>query len=427
MSSRDWPYPQFFRVGQRFDSHAIDSVADATWSALDRSRLSARIRTGDRVAVAVGSRGIANLPAIVMAVVQMVQRLGGDPFIVPAMGSHGGATAEGQTAMLASLGITADRVGAPIESSMDTVILGTTEDGLAVHFDRIASGADHVIAINRVKPHTRLVGSVESGIAKMLMIGLGKHRGAALYHQAFGDLDYRLDRLTPTVIPMILDQMPIAMTVAVVEDAFEQTAMIEAIEPDRVLDREPELLAIARDWMPGLPFDLVDFLVVDRIGKEISGTGMDTNVIGRKSHDKAPGENEFPKVKQIYVRSLTAKTSGNATGIGIAEYCHRDVVDAMDHRATRVNCVTGQHVTAGAIPLAFDSDRDVFDAVLSQFGRHGTGAMKWMRIRDTLHLGTVACSDAYWDLASGRSDLEILDEPAPMLLDERGNLVAPFS
>jgi hypothetical protein len=342
--------------------------------------------------------------------------------IVPAMGSHGGATAEGQAAVLATYGIVGDSVGCPVVSSMETVLVGTTDDGVDVHFDKSASGADHVIVINRIKPHTRLTGRFESGLVKMLMIGLGKHRGALLYHQVFPDYDYRLDKLAPGIISMILERMPITLGLAVVEDAFEHTSLIESVPPENLLTREPELLAIARSRMPQLPFDHSDLLIIDRIGKEISGTGMDTNVIGRKSNDRCAAPDEFPKVRQIYVRALTENTKGNASGIGLAEYTHRRVVEAMDEVVTRINCVTSAHVSAGAVPLAFDSDRAVLDAVVSQISRDRIADLQWMWITDTLNVSELACSKGYWTAACDRDNLEILSKPRPLEFDGEGNL-----
>lgn len=415
-------YPEFVGIRQRFESHAIEDVPHAVGQALLDAKLAERIETGQRVAIAVGSRGIGNLRQIVAEVVRCVAAAGGEPMIVPAMGSHGGATAEGQAGMLASFGIDATSMGCPIASSMETTVVGTTRDGVVAHFDLNASKADHVIVINRIKPHTRLVGQLESGLSKMLMIGLGKHKGASLYHQVFPDYDYQLDGLAPSIVSMIVDRMPITLGLAIVEDAFEQTSLIEAVEPSQILSREPELLKIAKSWMPRLPFDKADLLIVDRMGKEISGTGMDTNVIGRKSNDNCAAADEFPKIRQIYVRSLTEQSAGNASGIGIAEYCHQRVVDAMDVEVTRINCVTSAHVTAGAIPLAFASDRATLDAVVSQISSQRIANLKWMWISDTLHISELRCSKAYLDEARQRDDLEILTQPEPLQFDDAQNL-----
>ncbi len=414
--------PEMFAVRQLFASHAVDDVTDAVRSALQVSGLRSRIEPGQRVAIAVGSRGIANLREIIAEVVRFVSGAGGKPMIVPAMGSHGGATAEGQRAVLAKYGID-DSIGCGIDATMDTVLVGQTGDGVDVHFDKVASQADHVIVVNRVKPHTRLVGDYESGLVKLLMIGLGKHHGAKLYHQVFPDYGYSLNSLAPSIVSMILERMPITLGLAIVEDAFENTSLVEAVEPDQLLNRERELLQIAKSQMPRLPFDHADLLVVDQIGKEISGTGMDTNVIGRKWNDRCAAPEEYPKVRQIYLRSLTKQTAGNACGVGLSEYCHQRVVDDMDAEVTKINCVTAAHVTGGAVPLAFGSDLDALTAVVSQTREDRIAGLKWMWIRDTLHLDRVTCSSAFWDEASTRDDLEILCKPRPLRFGADSNLV----
>ncbi|MFK8112747.1 MAG: lactate racemase domain-containing protein [Rubripirellula sp.] len=413
-------YPEFFCLRQKFAAHPLEDVSLAVREAMARVDLS--IQPGQRVAIAVGSRGIANLTEVVGEVVQRVIAMGGEPLIVPAMGSHGGATSDGQAQVLASFGITAVSMGCPVVSSMDTVLVGTTSGGVDVHFDRTASEADHVIVINRIKPHTRLTGKYESGLIKMLMIGLGKHSGASLYHQVFPDYEYQLDLLAGEIVQMLIDQMPITLGLAIVEDAFEQTSLIEAVAPHELLAREPALLEIAKSRMPRLPFDHVDLLLVDQIGKEISGTGMDTNVIGRKVNDKAAAANELPKVREIYVRSLTEKTAGNGTGIGIAEYCHQHVIDAIDMQKVRVNCVTSAHPSAGAIPLTFPSDRAALDAVVSQAAVDRIADLRWMWIHNTLEISELACSRVYLEAAQKNPDFEILTDPQPLPFDADGNL-----
>jgi Lactate racemase N-terminal domain len=419
--------PQFFRVRQHFASHRLDAVELSVNETLEKASLQKKVRPGQRVAIAVGSRGITNLARIVRAVVRFVEAVGGVPAIVPAMGSHGGATAAGQASLLASFGIDAESMKCPIESSMDTIQLGTTADGFPIYFDATCKQFDHVIVVNRIKPHTRLVGDYESGLVKMLMIGLGKHRGAVAYHQAFQDYDYRLDRIAPIVVPTILKTIPISLGLAIIEDAFDHTSLIEAVTPKEFLSREPELLKIARSRMPQLPFDHADLLIIDSIGKEISGTGMDTNVVGRKSNDNIAGPNEYPKVRQIYVRSLSSQTAGNATGIGIAEFCRTQVVRDMNVEVTRLNCLTSGHVTAAAIPIHFESDREVLTAAMTQVSRPQPELVKWMWVKDTLRLSEVACSAAYWTDAAHRDDLHVLEQPKSLEFDANGNLASPFA
>jgi hypothetical protein len=416
--------PDFFRVRQRFASQAIDHVESAVAQALAGSILTQRVQAGQRVGIAVGSRGITNLSRIVGEVVNYVASIGGQPVILPAMGSHGGATAEGQTKLLAGYGVTPESMGCPIDASMETVLVGETKHGVKIHFSRSASQLDHLVVVNRVKPHTRLAGRYESGLIKMLMIGLGKHHGASLYHQIFRRFDYTLNELAPEIATIIIDRMPVTLGLAIVEDAFEQTSVIEAVPAEEFLTREPELLQLAKSRMPQLPFDSADLLIVDQIGKEISGTGMDTNIIGRKTNDKQAAPDETPKIRQIYVRSLTTKTNGNACGIGIADYCHRRVVDALNEETTRINCITSAHPGAGAIPLTFACDRDVLQAVVSQAADDEKDALRWLWISDTLHVDQLACSRAFWDVAQERDDLEILCQPKALLFDDRGDLVS---
>jgi hypothetical protein len=283
-------YPQIFRVRQHFEARRVDDVEAEVRVQLGRLPLADRVAPGQSVAITAGSRGITGMARILRTAVEHLRALGAEPFIVPAMGSHGGGTAEGQRGVLEAYGITEAFVGCPIRSSLETVIVCDTPEGFAVHFDRLAYEADHVLVVNRVKPHTRFVGPIESGLMKMLLIGLGKCAGANVYHRAIED--YSFERIIHRVAGEVFRQCHILAGLAIVENAYDQTALIEAVVPEEFEVREKALLELARKWMPRLPFDEVDLLLVDRIGKNISGTGMDTNVIGRKfdDHKAAPGE-----------------------------------------------------------------------------------------------------------------------------------------
>lgn len=415
-------FPKFFPLQQSFSSKPIDDVESVISDTFHQTGSLQSVEDGQTVAIAVGSRGIHQLHRIVFSVVNEVKKCGAIPVIVPAMGSHGGANATGQASVLEGFGITEETMGCEIISSMETVLLGETPEGLPIYFDRIASQSDHVIVVNRIKPHTRLAGQYESGLIKMLMIGLGKHRGASTYHQFFPDYEYCLDRLVPSVVKLLLAQMPITCGLAIVEDAFENTAHLEAIPAKEILDREPQLLTQAKQWLPSLPFKQLDLLIVDQIGKEISGTGMDTNLIGRKSNDKAAAEEEYPKIRSIYVRSLTEKTAGNAAGIGIAEYCHRRVTQQLNVEKTKVNCITSAHPSAGAIPLVFESDYETLSAVLSQVAVHRQRSAKWLWIRDTLHVDRIMASESFYEESCERDDLEVLGLPKMPSFDADGDL-----
>ena len=422
-------YPKLMRVQQRLHRQAVANIDDSVGLALQNCSSYQSIKPGQRVAIAVGSRGIANLKEIVSSLVRRLQQIGAMPMIVPAMGSHGGATAVGQVSVLASLGITETSVGCPIESSMETISIGKTTEGFDVRFDKTASQSDHVIVVNRIKPHTRLIGTLQSGLVKMMLVGLGNHDGAAAYHVAFASHHYRWDEIAIEIANMILASQPITLGISIIEDGAEQTSHIEAVPAELWLNREPQLLKIAANQMPSLPFETVDFLIVDRIGKEISGTGMDTNVVGRKWNDGIAAVDEWPKIKEIYVRRLTDKTAGNANGIGIATYCHQAVIDAMDADITRTNCITSGHPTSGRIPLVFPSDRDVLDAVMSQHcgtdKNCGTdkSKLKWLAISDTMSLGQFYCSTAYLDAIAANDEVTVLTPPEEIQFDDAGTLV----
>ncbi len=416
--------PRFFRVQQHFGAERVGDVAAAVAATIVASSLPDKLQPGQSVAIAVGSRGINQLPVIVEAVVQAVRSLGGEPWIVPAMGSHGGATGPGQAAVLADYGVSPQTVGCEVRASMEVREIGRTPQDVPVYFDALAAAADHVIVINRIKPHTRICGPYESGVVKMMLIGLGKHRGAAEYHQAM--TRQRFDELVGHVAPLILQRMPISLGLAIVENAYDQVALVEAIEPERILTREPELLDVARRMMPRLPFDDADLLIIDRIGKNISGSGMDTNVVGRKFNDKMAGENERPKILQIYVRGLTVPSAGNAAGIGMAEYCRSSLVREMDVEKTRINCLTALHITGAAVPVHWETDREVMQVAAGQSGRRTADQLRWMWIADTLHVGELLCSEAYLAEATPRADLSIIEPLAPPQFDGAGQLREAF-
>lgn len=416
--------PRCFRIRQHFADDAIPYVGSDVSARIAASSLPQRVRPGQTVAIAVGSRGIDRFAELTGATVRAVREIGGVPWIIPAMGSHGGATAEGQAKVLAEYGITPESMGCEIRSSMVVRQLGTTASRSPVYFDAQALAADHIVVLNRIKPHTRIAGPHESGVVKMMLIGLGKHQGAAEYHQAMTRISF--ETLVQQAIPMILAHCPISLGLAVVENAHDRISLVEAIEPDQILTRETELLEIARRKMPRLPFDDADLLIIDRIGKNISGSGLDTNVVGRKTNDKIAAADEYPKIHQIYVRGITPQSAGNASGIGIAEYCRSDLVRQMDLDKTRVNCLTALHITAAAVPPHWETDREVLRIAAGQSGRSTAEQLRWLWIADTLHVSEMVCSEAYWREASERSDLSILGEPEALRFDAAGQLVEAF-
>ena len=413
-------YPQMFRVRQTFERPLVEDIPREVDTQLLKLDLSKTIRPGQSVAITAGSRGIANIHLIIKAVVDHIKAIGGQPFIVPAMGSHGGGTAEGQRAIIEGYGITESFCGCPIRASMETVVVCQAQEGFPVHFDKHAFGADHVIVCGRVKPHTGFAGDIESGLMKMMLIGLGKHAGAKVYHRAIKD--HNFGQIVRSVAREVLSQCGIAAGLAIVENGYDETAMLAAVAPSEFEEREKELLVQAKQWMPRLPFRSADLLLIDEIGKNISGTGMDTNIVGRKFLDHMAHENEYPKIRYIAIRGLTSQTHGNATGIGLAEFALTRAVEAIDQRATLTNCLTGGHATAAMTPVHFATDRELLDRVLPQIGLTEPEHAKVLWIRNTLELAEVECSAAYLDQAREQADLEVLTEPRPFAFDEAGDL-----
>jgi len=412
--------PEIFRVRQTFESPRVYDVGGEVHAQLARLELGRKVKPDQTVAITAGSRGIADIHVIIRAIVEHFKELGARPFVVPAMGSHGGATAEGQREVVESYGITESLVGCPIRSSMETVVVCQTAEGFPVHFDKFAYEADHVLVANRIKPHTRFAGPIESGLMKMMLIGLGKCAGATVYHRAIQD--YSFERIIRSVVGEVFRKCHILAGLAVVENAYDQTAKIEAIVPEEFESREQELLVLAREWMPRLPFRHADVLLIDRIGKNISGTGLDTNVVGRKYDDHKAREDEFPKVRGIALRGLTPESHGNAVGLGIAEFCRSQLLRETDFEATRLNAVTAGHVAAAMPPLDYETDREMLEVALRPIGLTEPVDAKLLWIHNTLQLAEVECSAAYLEEARSRDDLEILTDPRELPFDPDGNL-----
>jgi hypothetical protein len=413
-------YPKLFRVRQKFEAPHVADVAADVRKELTRLSLADRVKPGQTVAITAGSRGIANIRLIVKATVDHFKSLGAKPFIVPAMGSHGGGTAAGQQHILEGYGITEEFCGCPIQASMDTVVVCQTAEGFPVHFDRFAFGADHVVVVGRVKPHTDFVGDIESGLMKMMLIGLGKHEGAKIYHRAIQN--YSFGQIVRSVATQVLEKCRIVAGLAILENAYDQTAKIAAVRPEEFEPREKELLVLARQWLPRLPFRTCDILFIDEIGKNISGAGMDTNVVGRKFQMHAPGPDEYPKVKRIVVRGLSAETNGNASGIGMAEFCTVRTIRETNMEFTRINCLTSGHVGAAMMPVDFETDREILDAALPTIGLTEPPDAKVLWIRNTLDVAEVECSQVYLDEARSRDDLEITSDLREIPFDVQGNL-----
>jgi len=414
------PYPRIFRVRQSFEGPRVAEVPAEVQAQLAGLELGKRVRPGQSVAITAGSRGIANIAQIVRAIVTHLKGLDARPLVVPAMGSHGGGTAEGQRQLIQSYGITEEFVGCPIRAGMETVVVCRTPEGFPVHFDRHAYQAHHVLICNRVKPHTLFAGEIESGLLKMMLIGLGKCEGAKVYHRAIQD--YSFDRIIRSVVGQLLQKCRILAGLAIVENAYDQTALIEAVEPEQFETREKQLLVLARKWLPRLPFQYVDVLLIDKIGKNISGVGFDANVVGRKFDDHKAVAGEFPKVRRIALRGLTPETHGNSIGIGLAEFCKTQLLRETDFQAVRLNALVAGHVSAAMPPLDYETDRQMLDTALGTIGLTEPPQARLLWIANTLQLSEVECSAAYLEEAQQRNDLEILTELRELPFDAAGNL-----
>jgi hypothetical protein len=386
--------------------------------------LAASLKPGAQVAVGVGSRGITGLQAVVAEVMETLTIAGTDPFVVPAMGSHGGATADGQRRLLADYGITEAVLGVSIRSGMDTDRVGSTAAGPDLFCSVEALRADGIILVNRVKPHTDFGGAIGSGLLKMAVVGLGKHAGALAFHRAAHRVGY--EHTLRTLAALALARLPILGGVAIIEGPSHDAARIVVVPAAELETQEPELLAEAARLMPRLPFDQIDLLVVDRLGKNISGTGMDPNVIGRAIHGYSllESENRFkPLIRRIFVRDLTPESHGNATGIGMADFTTTRLVHALDRQATYTNALTAMSLQGSKIPLHFDTDRECVAQALASLPLPDPTQARIVRIANTLSLERMEVSEAYAGEPVAGCPLEPLGPPAEMAFDAQGNLV----
>ncbi len=411
--------PRMCRIRQHFDNTRLTDIRNGVLAELRRLFWD-QIQPGHRVAIAAGSRGIANIAEILKVMVEFLKSLDARPFVFPAMGSHGGATAEGQAAVLAQLGVTESYVHAPILSSMEARQIGATQDGIPVFLDKHALDADHIIVVNRIKSHTKFKASIESGLMKMMAIGMGKHQGAACYHKAA--VQYTFPKIIRDAARIVLQQTPVICAVGIVENGYGETARIAALKSDTIESNEKKLLALSKKMMAHLPFNDIDLLIVDEMGKNISGVGIDPNITGR-NRDLMGGFSHPARIKRIFVRDLTDQSKGNAIGIGLADITTKRLVDKIDYAATYKNCITGTSLEKAAVPMYFGNDRQAIEVALDSIGLIPSQMSKTVRIKNTLHLEIVEVSEAYLEALHQRSDVEILKGPAPMEFDSNQNLL----
>ena len=378
------------RVRQRLYSRALRDIDGHVARLVTASGISRRVRPGGRIAITGGSRGIANIARITAATAATLRQMGYQPFIVPAMGSHGAGVAPGQVEVLASLGITEESCGCPIRATMDVVEMGRTRSGVMAYLDRFAYEADGIVVINRVKKHTDFRAPIESGVAKMIAIGLGKRKQADLLH-SYGAPG--LIHHVPEVAEVLIASGRVSLGLAIVENGYDETADIVALEPETLLERERALLRTVKRNSPRLPFDDIDVLVVERIGKNISGTGMDTNVIGRL---KVAGIDDpaTPRIQALVALGLTPESHGNAIGIGLADIVSQRLVDDMDRTATYVNGITSGFLDRIKIPVTLPTDETAVGTAISRLAPESQACPRVARIQDTLHIAELDVSEA---------------------------------
>jgi len=416
-------FPKMAIMSQTFSPQHIKDVRAETHKEVSALRLQDKVKAGETVAITAGSRGIANIDVITRAVVDELKKLGAGPFIFPAMGSHGGATDQGQIKVLEHLGITEAAMGCPIRSSMEVVYLGDASDGYPIYVDKYASEADHIVVVNRVKPHTKFEGPIESGLMKMMAIGMGKHKGAEYYHSAAVKLTFQ--RIVENVGLEVIQRCPVLFGLGIVENAYHQTCCIKALPPEGIFEGEKRLLAISKQRTARLPFDELDVLVIDEVGKDISGTGMDTKVIGR-NRDILGDFVTSPRVKRIFVRDLTADTEGSAIGIGYADFTTTRLVNKMDRHKTYVNCLTAISPEKGAIPMYYDTDREALDACFFTIGDISVPQVRLVHIKNTLELTNISVSKAFENEIKQNPKLVINGSWVKMIFDEDQNIASPF-
>jgi hypothetical protein len=417
----DAPFPEMLPVRQKFDAPQVPDVAAATASALEPLR--ARIQPGMTVALTAGSRGIEDKPEVVRAAGAWLRNLGAEPFVVPAMGSHGGATAEGQVELLADLGMTEQSLGMPIKATMETVELGHVPDGPMVHLDAHAAAADGIIAVNRIKAHTDFTGEVESGLAKIVAIGLGKRLGAEGIH-LYGPANLAV--WVPKVTERIIETGKVLGGLGIVENAFDRAAKVAFLEPDDIGGAvESALLKEAKDLMATLPFDDLDVAVVDVMGKNFSGCGMDTNVIGRMMI-RGSAEFERPRIANIAVLDLSDASHGNASGLGLADFIPFRLLEKVDLRTTYINGMTSGlgGPQRGQVPMAMPSDRSAVAAAILTCGRADLENARVVRMHSTLHLEELLVSTSLRAEVEASDRLSISGDPVPMDFDADGRIRA---
>jgi hypothetical protein len=414
-------FPKMFLVRQNFPDRALRDVAGSVREELAGSGVGTGLKPGSSIAIGVGSRGISNIATITRAVVDYWKSRGMKPFIFPAMGSHGAATAEGQADVLAHYGIIEETMGCPIRSSLEVIPLGRTPEGIETFLDRYASEADGVMMVARVKQHTDFEGKIESGLYKMMAIGLGKWSGAKNYHTHAYNIG--LEAVVRSIGRQVLKSGKIVGGLAILEDAYHNTAKVAAVRVDEMEQREEELQALVKTWAATFPFDL-DIVILDEIGKNISGAGMDTKVINRGVFGQYNPWPHVPKVNRIFVRDLSSLSYGNAAGVGLADVISDRLVSKIDNRPTWINALTASTPAAVRLPIHFPTDRECLERVMPTVGKHNSLEVTIGWARNTMELSPIALSENLRAQIEKNPLLEIVEDAHEMPFDSAGNLVS---
>jgi hypothetical protein len=414
-------YPELYRIRQKFSVQALEDIEGALGAEIARTSLLEEIGRGSRVVIGAGSRGIPNYPVVIRKLVELVQDRGASALILPAMGSHGGGHGAGQVQVLAELGITPESVGAPIVETMEVTSIGKTPSGIPVFADKTLTEADGVIVVNRIKEHTEFCGRIESGLLKMMAIGLGRYQGAVATHEYAVELGY--EQAIREVSLRCIEELPLLGGIALVDTPDSRTAALEAVLPADMEAAETRLVQLAHELTPRLPLDVVDVLVVDQMGKNVSGTGMDTKVIGRvmNIYEEEPTS---PHITRILVRDLTPETAGNALGIGLADYTTQRLVDKIDFEVTILNALTAIAPEKARVPITFSNDQQALSAALQTIGPKDEDSIRLLWIRNTSSLVELAASSAAY-AAIDPARIASVEGPTPMRFDEENNLISP--
>ncbi|MEH7117939.1 lactate racemase domain-containing protein [Neobacillus vireti] len=413
---KDIPVPKMAKVKVKFENNKIDDLGQELKLKLNQVHIQEKIQPGMEIAIAVGSRGLDRLVELTAVTVQFLKGLGAKPFIVPSMGSHGGATAEGQREVLAHLGVTQESVGCEIRSSMEVVKVGELPNGLPIYVDQFASKADGIVVINRIKPHTAFRGPVESGIMKMISIGLGKQKGAEACHQM--GFKYMAENV-PAMAKVIMEKTPFLFGVATIENAFDKVAVLEVLTPEEIVEKEPALQKQAKELLPKLFFDQLDVLLIDEIGKNISGDGMDPNITGRYPTPYASGG---PDVNKMVVLDVTVQSEGNANGVGTADFTTQRLVDKMDKEGTYANGLTSTVCAPTKIATTLPNDKQAIQAAVKTCNILDFTKVKLVRIKNTLELSQIEVSEPLLSYIAEHPNMEQISDVYEFQFDDIGNL-----